>query len=289
MGVESLLVTQNPGIAFDPTWIDLAPQSASFTESDQQGVQPSSDDVRLLSSLLDLTSLNSDDTEATILDLFEDALDPVLDGKTTVAGACIFPEFLGLGGTWIRSRGIRLVTVAGSFPHGLGDLDGRCREVNTCAKLADEVDVPIDRRLVLEEKWEALLWETRELIRAAHDTPVKVILGTGELPNQQAMYRAATIAMMSGASFVKTSTGKERVNARLDAGAILCRAIKDYAKRTNFKVGLKPAGGIRSTGEATDWLQLVRAKLGDEWVSPELFRIGASGLLEHLRYSLAAP
>lgn len=286
MRMQSVLSLTNPGTLYDQAWIDLAPQSASF-DSDREEAPASLDDVRLLASLLDLTSLNSDDTEVTIMDLLNDALEPLPGTSVTVAGVCIYPEFLGLGGTWVRARGVRFVTVAGSFPHGLGQLEGRCQEISVCAKLADEVDIPIDRRLALDGNWEVLYWELREMIRAARGVPVKVILATGELPDQKTMYRAAIVAMMAGASFVKTSTGKERVNARLDAGAILCRAIKDYEKRTTFRVGLKPAGGIRSTSEAMSWLRLVRGRLGEEWVNPSLFRIGASSLLEHLRYSFS--
>jgi deoxyribose-phosphate aldolase len=282
MGIGSVLTVQNPGTPFDQAWIDLAPQSASF---DAEAPVPSREDLRLIASLMDLTSLNSDDSREDILNLFDSAFEPLPGENVKVAAVCIFPEFLGLAGTWVRSRGVRLATVAGDFPHGLGPLESRCREIALCAKMADEVDFPIDRRLALAGRWEELYWETREMVRAARGVPTKVILATGELPDQPTIYRAASVAMMAGATFVKTSTGKERVNARLDAGAIMCRAIKDYLKRTGCKVGLKPAGGIRSTNEAMGWLQLVRSKLGDEWVMPELFRIGASSLLEHLRYA----
>ena len=281
--MESLLGVQNPGCSFDQAWIDLAPQTASFDlERSDEASWP---DLLLIASLLDLTSLGSDDTASQILNLFLTAIEPIPGRKLTAAGVCIYPEFLGLAGTWVRDRGVRLVTVAGAFPHGLSPLGSRAREVAECAKLADEVDFPIDRRLALEERWEELYFEVKELVSASRGVPAKVILATGELPNQTSMYRAATVAMMAGATFVKTSTGKERVNARLDAGAILCRAIKDYSKRTGYKVGLKPAGGIRTTNEAMQWVRLVRNRLGEEWLTPETMRIGASALLDALRYS----
>ena len=277
-----MIVERNPGIPFDESWIDSAPQSASFDTLQEPA---SKDDLKSIVSLLDLTSLNSDDTDEKILALIDDALEPLPSVRVNVAAICIYPQFLSAASTWVRERGVKLATVAGSFPHGLGSLDSRCQEISYCAKIADEVDFPIDRRLALEGKWKELYWETKELVGAAPGSIVKVILGTGELPNQQTIYRTAIVAMMAGASFVKTSTGKERVNARLDAGAILCRAIRDYERRTDVKVGLKPAGGIRSTGEAMSWLHLARTKLGLEWVKPDLFRIGASSLLEQLRYS----
>ena len=286
MGSSSLLNLQNPGIDFDQSWIDLAPQTASY-ESAVSSMTPLPADIRLIASLLDLTSLNSDDTDAKILALCEDAMQPLPNERVTAAAVCIYPQFLRVPGTWVRDKGIRFATVAGGFPHGLGTLDSRCQEINTCAKIADEVDIPIDRRLALEGEWEQLYFETKELVNAARGAPVKVILGTGELGNQQTMYRAAIVALMAGATFVKTSTGKERVNATLDAGSILCRAIKDYEKRASYKVGLKPAGGIRTTREAVGWIQLVRNRLGDEWLTPQYMRIGASALLDDLRYSFA--
>jgi len=286
MGSSSLLNLQNPGTPFDRAWIDLAPQSASY-DSAVSGMNPLPADIRLVASLLDLTSLNSDDTDAIILALCDDAMQPLPGDRATVAAVCIYPQFLSVPGTWVRAKSIRFATVAGGFPHGLGTLESRCQEISTCAKLADEVDIPIDRRLALQGEWEQLYFETRELVRAAHNVPVKVILATGELRDQQTMYRAATVAMMAGATFVKTSTGKERVNATLEAGSILCRAIKDYEKRAGFKVGLKPAGGIRTTREAVAWLQLTRNRLGEEWLTPQYMRIGASALLDDLRYSFA--
>lgn len=285
MGSSSVLNLHNPGIVFDQGWIDLAPQSASY-ESAVSSMAPLPADIRLIASLLDLTSLNSDDTDSKILALCEDALQPLPNDRTTVAAVCIYPQFLSCLGTWVKARGIRSATVAGGFPHALGTLDSRCQEINTCAKLADEVDIPIDRRLALQGEWEELYCQTKDLVNAARGTPVKVILATGELPDQQSMYRAATVAMMAGATFVKTSTGKERVNATLEAGAILCRAIKDFERRAGYKVGLKPAGGIRTTREAVAWLQLVRSRLGEEFLTPQYMRFGASTLLDDLRYSM---
>jgi deoxyribose-phosphate aldolase len=280
---SSVQVLRNPGIGFDQSWIDLAPQSASF-DLDRETPAISAQEAGVIASLLDLTSLNSDDTAESIRALFADAVQPLPGSKVQVAGVCVYPAFLNLDGTGLRNHGVRLVTVAGGFPHALSPREARVAEIRICARLADEVDFPIPRYLALAERWEELYFDISELVVAAAGSPVKVILATGELPNQQSMYRAATVAMMAGAAFVKTSTGKERINARLDAGSILCRAIKDYAKRTEFQVGLKPAGGIRTPDEALRWVHLVRGRLGEEWVTPELFRIGASSLLEHLRY-----
>lgn len=284
MNSSPFLTASNPGIKFDPAWIKLAPQSASF-DLDRELPDPSATEIGQITSFLDLTSLNGDDTPEKLEALFRDAAQPLDGQKTTVAGVCVYPAMLSCAGTWIRSKGVRLVTVCGGFPHALSPLDARLADVRECARLADEVDFPIPRYLALEGRWEELYGEIRLLVQAASGASTKVILATGELPDQATMYRAAATAMMAGASFVKTSTGKERVNATLPAGAILCRAIKDYAKRTGHKVGIKPAGGIRTAREAQQWMRLVTDRLGDEWLTPQRFRIGASTLLEHLRYA----
>lgn len=280
-----LLSSANPGIEFDPAWIKLAPQSASF-DLDRDLPEPTAADIRQIVSLLDLTSLNSDDTVEKLEPLFRDAVEPLEGQRVSVAGVCVYPALLASAGTWLRSRGVRLITVSGGFPHALSPLDARIAEVRGCSRLADEVDFPIPRYLALEGRWEELYGDIRLLVQAAAGVSTKVILATGELPDQASMYRAAVTAMMAGASFVKTSTGKERVNATLPAGAILCRAIKDYSKRTGHRVGLKPAGGIRTSREAQQWVRLVQDRLGQEWLGPEWFRIGASTLLEHLRYAI---
>lgn len=247
--------------------------------------EPTLRDARLIASLLDLTLLNSDDTPDRVSSLLDAAVAPLgSDDKTTAAAVCIYPAFIPLAGTWLRARGVKVATVAGAFPHGLVPLESRVSEVELCSRIADEVDIATPRYLALEERWEDLYIEVREMVQVADGVPVKVILGTGELPSQDLVYRSALTAMMAGAAFVKTSTGKERVNATLEAGATMCHAIHDYWNRTGHQVGLKPAGGIRSTNEAIRWVELVKERLGEKWLSPDTFRFGASSLLDHLRF-----
>ena len=283
MRSQSLLVPLNPGVPFDPDRVEVAPEWAPF-DIETDLAEPTNDDVRQIAGFLDLTLLNSDDTPERIGSLYEAAADPLNDGRCRVAGVCVYPAFLGENDVWLRSKGVRLVTVAGGFPHGLSPLAARMAEVEYGSKVADEVDVTVPRHLALEGRWEDYYWDARQMVGAAKNTPVKIILGTGELKNPETIYKAALVAMMAGAAFVKTSTGKERVNATLDAGAVLCQAIKDYRNWTGHRVGLKPAGGIRTTQEAMHWVHLVRERLGAEWLKPETFRIGASTLLDHLRY-----
>ena len=282
---SSLLSVRNPGVPFDAGFLHYLPEISPYEPATDLPT-PTLRDARLICAHLDLTLLNSDDNPDRISDLLEAAIAPLgQDDKTAVAAVCIYPAFVHQAGTWLRERGVKVATVAGAFPHGLSPLESRVKEVQLCAKIADEVDIATPRFLALEERWEDLYIEIREMVDAAQDTPVKVILGTGELPHQETVYRAALTAMMAGAAFVKTSTGKERVNATLEAGATMCQAIKDYWNMSGgHQVGLKPAGGIRTANEAMRWIELVRACLGENWLKPDTFRIGASSLLEHLRY-----
>ncbi len=281
---SSLLSVKNPGVPFDAGFLLHLPELQPY-EPAADLPAPTLRDARQIASFLDLTLLNSDDIPERISALLEAAIAPLgQDDKTVVAAVCIYPAFVHQAGTWLRAKGVQVATVAGAFPHGLSPLEARVKEVQICARLADEVDIATPRYLALEERWEELYIEIREMVAAAEDTPVKVILGTGELPNQETVYRAAATAMMAGAAFVKTSTGKERVNATLEAGATMCQAIKDYRDVTSHQVGLKPAGGIRTPHEALRWIELVRDRLGEEWLTPHTFRIGASSLLDHLRY-----
>jgi deoxyribose-phosphate aldolase len=284
MRSSSLLAVKNPGVPFDAGFLHHLPELLPYEPATDLPT-PTLRDARQITSFLDLTLLNSDDTPDRISVLLEAATAPLgQDDKAMVAAICIYPAFIHQAGTWLRAKGVKVATVAGAFPHGLSPLEARVKEVQLCARLADEVDIATPRYLALEERWEDLYIEIREMVAAAQDTPVKVILGTGELPDQETVYRAAATAMMAGAAFVKTSTGKERVNATLEAGATMAQAIKDYWNLTTHRVGLKPAGGIRTPNEAMRWIELVKERLGEKWLTQDSFRIGASSLLDHLRY-----
>jgi deoxyribose-phosphate aldolase len=151
---------------------------------------------------------------------------------------------------------------------------------------AEEIDIVISRHHVLEGNWQALYDETRAYREACGDAHLKTILATGELPNLREVYRASMVCMMAGADFIKTSTGKESVNATLPFGLVMARAIRQYLELTGHRVGLKPAGGIRSAKDSLDWLGLMKEELGDAWLRPELFRFGASSLLTDVERQL---
>ena len=151
---------------------------------------------------------------------------------------------------------------------------------------AEEIDIVITRAHVLTGNWRALYDEVRAMREACGDAHIKTILATGELGTLRNVARASLVCMMAGADFIKTSTGKEGVNATLPVGLVMARAIREYRERTGHLVGLKPAGGIRTAKEALDWLALIKDELGDRWLRPDLFRFGASALLTDIERQL---
>jgi deoxyribose-phosphate aldolase len=189
----------------------------------------------------------------------------------------------------LEGSGISVATVSAGFPHGLSSLSQRIREVASAAESgAQEIDVVTRREWALTGKWEMLYREVGAFREAAGTAYLKVILGTGDLATLNQVGRSALTAMMAGADFVKTSTGKEKVNATLPAGLAMVRAIRSYERRTGYRVGLKPAGGIRSALDGCRWLRLLEEELGEDWITTELFRVGASGLLDQVVRALAA-
>ncbi len=298
--------SSNPGIGLDRTWLQelSVPESwvrdrARALRTGAPGPRAASmpDLVRLLEAL-DLTTLAGDDTEERVRELARraraplppDLLDrlPSSQHPPRVAAACVFPVFLPAALEVLGGSGVRVATVAGGFPHGLSPLEARIREVEVArAEGAHEIDVVIRRQWALEGRWERLYQEIVAFRETAGARTLKVILATGELGNPERIARAATVAMMAGADFVKTSTGKETVNATLEAGLAMTRALALYRERTGFLVGLKPAGGIREAAEAMVWLHLVREELGEEAGNPGRFRIGASSLLDRLVEALS--
>ncbi|HCR49066.1 MAG TPA: deoxyribose-phosphate aldolase [Bacteroidetes bacterium] len=227
---------------------------------------------------LDLTTLQGDDTTERVKDLCAKAL------AHPVAAVCVYPAFIGTAHHAVRGSGIQVATVAGGFPHGLSPLVSRVHEVQECVDLgADEIDIVIRREHALKDHWGELYDEVHAMKNAAGRAHLKVILATGELADPNRIYRASLVALMAGADFIKTSTGKESVNATLwPAGFAMTAALLDFQSATGQRRGLKPAGGIRTHAEANLWMHLVRTELGEEWVRPERFRIGASGLFDAL-------
>jgi len=208
----------------------------------------------------------------------------VADLNIKVGAVCVYPAMVPTALKWLKCAGsqgeIPVASVATGFPAGLTFLETRVREIEMAVERgATEIDIVINRRLVLCGEWKELYDEISAMKKACGAAHMKTILGVGELGTLQNVYKASLVAMMAGSDFIKTSTGKEAVNATLQIGLVMCRAIREYFERTSYVVGFKPAGGIRSAKQACQWLALIKEELGDDWLNSSRFRIGASSLL----------
>jgi len=222
---------------------------------------------------LDLTTLSGDDTTAKV-----DRL--AAKGKEHgVAAVCVYPVFVETA----KKQGVRVATVAGAFPHGLSAIEARIKDVETSVQSgADEIDIVIRRQLALEARWEELHQELLAMRQAAGDRTLKAILATGELETQELIWQASLVCLMAGTDFVKTSTGKEKVNATLEAGVAMASAICFFREKTGKPAGLKAAGGIQDPMQTMAWMALVERDLGAGTLNSRFFRIGASALLDEL-------
>ena len=246
---------------------------------------------------MDLTTLQGDDTPTNVLRLCAKAKHPVrpdlLDALgarelgVTVGAVCVYHAFVPIAVEALQGSGIPVAAVSTGFPAGLSPLPQRIEEIQaSVAAGAREIDVVITRAHALAGDWEALYDEVRVFRDACGAAHMKVILGTGDLATLSNVARASQVAMMAGADFIKTSTGKEPVNATLPVGVVMTRQIRDYHERTGHAVGFKPAGGIRKAKQALEWLILMKEELGDRWLRADLFRLGASALLTDIERQL---
>ncbi|XP_075704792.1 deoxyribose-phosphate aldolase isoform X2 [Rhinoderma darwinii] len=241
---------------------------------------------------IDLTTLSGDDTASNVHRLCFKAKHPIrddllrsikMDDSGILTGAvCVYSARVQDAVKALKDSGchIPVASVATGFPAGQTPLKTRLEEVRAAVDDgASEIDIVINRTLALTGRWEDLYQEIRLLREACGKAHMKTILGTGELGSLTTVYKAGLVAMMAGSDFIKTSTGKESVNATYPVALVMVRAIRDFYWKTGIKVGFKPAGGIRSAKEALVWLSLIKEELGDDWLTPHLFRIGASTLL----------
>src|SRR5438105_1134256 len=246
---------------------------------------------------LDLTTLQGDDTTTNVLRLCAKAKSPVRRDILDALGArelgikvgavCLYHAFVATAVQALRDSGIPVAAVSTGFPAGLSPLPQRIEEIKaSVAAGASEIDVVITRAHALAGDWEAVYDEVRAFRDACGTAHMKVILGTGDLATLANVARASQVTMMAGADFIKTSTGKEAVNATLPVGVVMTRMIRDYHERTGHAVGFKPAGGIRSAKTALQWLILMKEELGDRWLKADLFRLGASTLLTDIERQL---
>lgn len=297
---------RNPGMPLDLAWLEAmrhvnrsALERRAATLTKRRSIKKDNQAAWLLRaiSLMDLTTLSSDDTHERVRRLCAKARNPlghdllkglgIGDAEIRPAAVCVYHPFVATAVAALRGSGVHVAAVSTAFPHGLAPIETRLAEIRASVDDgADEIDVVIPRGLVLGAHWEELYDEIarfREACGAAH---LKVILGTGDLSTLRNVTLASMVAMMAGADFIKTSTGKEAVNATLPVGLAMVRAIRTYQERTGVRIGFKPAGGISTAKSALEWMILMRGELGRRWLEPDLFRFGASSLLTDIERQL---
>lgn len=303
--LENPLEARNSGMAIDLAWINSTRMNPSVVEQTAAALvnraaltRESIAPLLRAISVLDLTTLADDDSDERVRRLCARARQPLPPdlvarlgseaARLHAAAVCVYHPFIQTALHELQGTGIKVATVSADFPSGLAPLEERIAQVHRSVEAgAHEIDVVIKRSHVLAGDWQTLYDEVAAFKAACTPRLMKVILGTGELQSLDNISRASLVAMMAGADFIKTSTGKESVNATLPAAIVMLRSIKDYSGRTGAAVGFKPAGGIRTAKQTLEYVSLVKEELGHGWLQPNLFRIGASSVLddiaEHLR------
>jgi len=248
-------------------------------------------------TLMDLTTLSGDDTAGNVQRLCAKARRPLRDDLVEslgvgqldlkVGAVCVYHSFVATAVEALRGSGIPVAAVSTGFPAGLSPFEQRLAEIPaSVASGAREIDIVITRSHVLTGNWQALYDEVKAFRRACGDAHLKAILATGELGTLNNVARASVVAMQAGADFIKTSTGKEGVNATMSFALVMARMIREYYESTGYAVGFKPAGGIRAARNSLEYLYLMKEELGDRWLKPDLFRFGASALLTDIERQL---
>jgi deoxyribose-phosphate aldolase len=248
-------------------------------------------------SCMDLTTLSGDDTDERVRRLCAKARQPIQQDLVRklgieelgikVGAVCVYHTFIETALSALEGSGVHVAAVSTGFPAGLSPLAERVAEIRRSVEAgAHEIDVVITRAHVFGGRWQALYDEVVTFKQACGAAHMKVILGTGDLLTLRNVARASFVAMMAGADFIKTSTGKEPTNATLPVSLVMVRAIREYAQQTGMAVGFKPAGGIRTAKQSIDWLAMIKEELGSSWMRAEMFRFGASGLLGDIERQL---
>jgi len=245
---------------------------------------------------IDLTTLSGDDTPGTVKRLCAKARRPIrselleklgVDRPITTGAICVYHGMVSTAVEALAGSGIPVAAVSTGFPAGLNPFHVKIAEIEASVKAgASEIDIVISRQHVLTQNWQALYDEVKAFREACGSAHMKSILATGELGTLKNVMRASFVCMQAGSDFIKTSTGKEPVNATLPVSLVMVRAIRAYYEATGYKVGFKPAGGVRTAKQSLDWLILMKEELGEEWMQPHLFRIGASALLNDIERQL---
>ena len=302
---SAIEIPRNEGIPFNTAFFDNININRSAVErraaslSGRRTVKKEWQAAWLLKAIscIDLTTLAGDDTKGNVTRLCAKAKMPVrmdlleamgmADAQIQTGAVCVYHNLIAFAKEALEGSNIPIAAVSTGFPAGKISFEEKIREIElSVAAGATEIDIVISRDLVLESKWQELYDEVAACRKACGDAHIKTILATGEIPTYTKVAKASWVSMMAGSDFIKTSTGKESVNATLPVSLVMIRAIRAYHELTGFKVGFKPAGGIQKAKQALDWLILIKEELGDEWLCPELFRFGASSLLGDIERQL---
>ena len=299
---------RNSGISLDLAWVESTRinmpgvNRRAATHKTRRSIKKEWQAAWLLHAVrcIDLTTLSGDDTPGNVSRLCHKAKTPVRqdliaklgveESNIHVGAVCVYSQRVPDAARSMKElncEGVPIASVAAGFPDGQTPMEQRLGEIRQAVMYgATEIDIVITRTFVLQGDWKALYDEVRDCREACGEAHLKTIIATGHLGTLTNVYKASLVCMMAGSDFIKTSTGKEAVNATFPVAFVMVRAIRDYYERTGFKVGFKPAGGIRSAKDALSWLALMKEELGDEWMQPNLFRLGASSLLGDIERQL---
>lgn len=297
-------VARNPGTPLTLDWFEDVQVNLSAAERRaaslpaRRSVKKNYQAAWLVKALqcIDLTTLAGDDTPGRVHRLCAKAKRPLRDDivkalglpeMPTVGAVCVYPSMVAPAVKALEGSGIPVASVATGFPAGLTPLPQRLAEIRYAVDQgAAEIDIVIHRAQVLLQDWAALHDEIAAMREACGDAHMKAILATGDLKTLRNVYKASMVAMQAGADFIKTSTGKEDVNATLPVSLTMVRALRDYGALSGFEIGFKPAGGLKTAKDAMNWLILMKEELGRRWLEPDLFRIGASSMLGDIERQL---
>jgi deoxyribose-phosphate aldolase len=298
-------VERNPGTPLTPEWFEgiqvntPAAERRAATLGARRSVKKEYQAAWLVKAVtcIDLTTLAGDDTPGRVHRLAMKARRPIrddivaalglADSPPTVGAVCVYPTMVAPAVKALAGSGIPVASVATGFPAGLTPLPQRLAEIRYAVdEGAAEIDIVISRSHVLTQNWEALYDEVKAMREACGPAHLKAILATGDLKTLRNVYQASMVAMQAGSDFIKTSTGKEDVNATLPVSLVMLRALRDYGEHTGQRIGFKPAGGLKTAKDAMTWLSLMKEELGRAWLEPALFRIGASSMLADIERQL---
>ncbi len=296
---------RNPGTDLNLDWIDginvnlSAVERRTSTLLGRRTVKKQWQAAWLLKAVacMDLTTLSGDDTPGRVKRLCAKARKPfrddlveglgIQDLKLTTGAVCVYHEMVPTAVKELQGTNIPVAAVAAGFPHGLSPLKQRLEEIRaSVAEGAKEIDIVITRGHVLTGNWQALYDEVKQMREACGEAHLKSILATGELATMRNVAKASMVAMMAGSDFIKTSTGKEAVNANLNVTMVMIRMIREFEEQTGYKIGYKPAGGIAHAKDVMNYQFIMKEELGNPWLQPDLFRVGASSLLADIERQL---